>query len=103
MYADHVTTKRKNSMLCSLVNKGSDWKHISRVEESVNVGLGKGQVGSFPETYLKRRTSEESLLPVEPGKATSGLPPPPWLFAPVSQSQPISEQTASAENPWERS
>ena len=34
-------------------------------------------MGSFPETYPKYRTSEESLQ-VEPGKAV--LPPPPWLF-----------------------
>ena len=45
-------------------------------------------MGSFPETYPKCRTSEESL-PVEPGKATHVLPPPPWLFAPVS---PLSKQ-----------
>ena len=36
-------------------------------------------MGSFPETYPKYRTSEESL-PVEPGKATRVFPPPPWLF-----------------------
>ena len=36
-------------------------------------------MGSFPETYPKYRTSEESLQ-VEPGKATRVLPPPPWLF-----------------------